>query len=234
MAVTVGLLGFLAVDATLEGIEIAADARGAFGGAELLFLGAALAYLALTAVDRWLHARASRRGGRRRRRLPALALMVAIGIGLHNLGEGLAIGSAYAVGALALGAFLVVGFAIHNTTEGLAIVAPLAARDRQSWAAGGARADRRRAGDPRRVDRRRGLQPELAALLLGVGVGAIVQVIVQLVPAIRDRPATRSTRQRRRHPRRRRDPLPDRPARQRLMAASGSGARAPPTYYTSK
>ena len=52
--------------------------------------------------------------------------MVAIGIGLHNLGEGLAIGSAYAIGALALGAFLVVGFAIHNTTEGLAIVAPLA------------------------------------------------------------------------------------------------------------
>ena len=52
--------------------------------------------------------------------------MVAIGIGLHNLGEGLAIGSAYAVGSLALGAFLVVGFAIHNTTEGLAIVAPLA------------------------------------------------------------------------------------------------------------
>ena len=55
-----------------------------------------------------------------------LALMVAVGIGLHNLGEGVAIGSAYAAGALALGAFLVVGFALHNTTEGLAIVAPLA------------------------------------------------------------------------------------------------------------
>ena len=55
-----------------------------------------------------------------------LALLVAIGIGLHNLGEGLAIGSAYAVGALALGTFLVIGFALHNTTEGLAIVAPLA------------------------------------------------------------------------------------------------------------
>ena len=52
--------------------------------------------------------------------------MIAIGIGLHNMGEGLAIGSAYALGELALGAFLVVGFAIHNTTEGLAIVAPLA------------------------------------------------------------------------------------------------------------
>ena len=51
--------------------------------------------------------------------------MIALGIGLHNLGEGLAIGSAYAIGELALGAFLVVGFAIHNTTEGFAIVAPL-------------------------------------------------------------------------------------------------------------
>ena len=58
--------------------------------------------------------------------------MIAIGIGLHNLGEGLAIGSAYAIGELALGAFLVVGFAIHNTTEGFAIVAPLAARAQPS------------------------------------------------------------------------------------------------------
>ena len=57
-----------------------------------------------------------------------VALLVAIAIGLHNLGEGLAIGSAYAVGALALGAFLVIGFALHNTTEGLAIVAPVAQR----------------------------------------------------------------------------------------------------------
>ena len=80
--------------------------------------------------------------------------MIAIGIGLHNLGEGLAIGSAYAVGELALGAFLVVGFAIHNTTEGIAIVAPLT-RERPSLrAAAGARPDRRRPGDPRRPDRR--------------------------------------------------------------------------------
>ena len=62
--------------------------------------------------------------------------MIAIGIGLHNLGEGLAIGSAYAIGELALGAFLVVGFAIHNTTEGFAIVAPAdprAAVARPAW-----------------------------------------------------------------------------------------------------
>ena len=63
-------------------------------------------------------------------------MLVAIGIGLHNLGEGVAIGAAYSAGALALGAFLVVGFAIHNTTEGLAIVAPLA-RERASLGAAG-------------------------------------------------------------------------------------------------
>ena len=66
----------------------------------------------------------------------ALALLVAVGIGLHNLGEGVAIGSAYATGALALGAFLVVGFALHNTTEGLAIVAPIARARAVARAAG--------------------------------------------------------------------------------------------------
>ena len=52
--------------------------------------------------------------------------MVAIGIGLHNLGEGLAIGGAMVVGEVALSTFLIVGFTLHNTTEGLAIVAPMA------------------------------------------------------------------------------------------------------------
>jgi zinc transporter ZupT len=59
-----------------------------------------------------------------------LAYLVAFGIGVHNLGEGLAIGSAYAVGEIALGALLLIGFTIHNTTEGLAIVAPLARSSR--------------------------------------------------------------------------------------------------------
>ena len=52
--------------------------------------------------------------------------MVAIGIGLHNFGEGLAIGAAVLLGEIALSTFLIIGFTIHNTTEGLAIVAPLA------------------------------------------------------------------------------------------------------------
>ncbi len=125
MAATIGLLGFLAVDAYLEGVELGDTAPSAFGGLQLLFAGGAVAFLTLSGLDAWLRekrAKAKQKGADGWR----LSLMVAIGIGLHNLGEGLAIGSAYAIGSLALGAFLVVGFAIHNTTEGLAIVAPLA------------------------------------------------------------------------------------------------------------
>ena len=185
IAFTVGLLAFLAVDAALEGLEIAADAPSAFGGTELVFLGALVAFLALSGIDAWLRGRRSRAaaagagGG-------YLALMIAIGIGLHNLGEGLAIGSAYASGALALGAFLVVGFAIHNTTEGLAIVAPLKT-ERPSLARLATLG--LIAGAPAIVGAWVGaaaFNPSLAALLFGVGVGAIAQVICQLVPAVRD------------------------------------------------
>jgi zinc transporter, ZIP family len=186
MAVTIGLLGFLVVDGSLEGLEIGGESSGAFGGIELFFLGAAAAYLVLTAIDRRLRA-----GIERQREAGAgafrLSLMVAIGIGLHNMGEGLAIGSAYAIGSLALGAFLVIGFAIHNTTEGFAIVAPLARAERPGiW----------RllllgliAGGPAILGAVIGAgayNQELATLLIGVGVGAIVQVILQLVPTIRD------------------------------------------------
>src|SRR6185295_3491423 len=120
LALTVGLLGFLAIDATLEGFELAGEGSQAFGGAALVLLGGVVAYLALTGVSEWLRGRQKGASGN------SLALLVATGIGLHNLGEGVAIGSAYTVGAIALGAFLVVGFALHNTTEGLAIVGPLA------------------------------------------------------------------------------------------------------------
>jgi zinc transporter, ZIP family len=188
IAFTVGLLAFLAVDAGLEGLEIAGDGTAAFGGVELVFLGALVAFLALAGVDSWLGQRRERAvaSGGAHARGPYLALMVAIGIGLHNLGEGLAIGSAYATGALALGAFLVVGFAIHNTTEGLAIVAPLADRAaslRRLLALGLV------AGAPAIVGAWVGasaFNPSVAALLFGAGVGAIVQVVWQLVPAMRD------------------------------------------------
>jgi ZIP family zinc transporter len=187
MAVTVGLLAFLALDAYLEGTEIAESGTGAFGGVTLLFVGAGVAYLGLVAVDRALRARRERARDAGAGAFQ-LSLLVAIGIGLHNLGEGLAIGSAYAIGELALGAFLVFGFALHNTTEGLAIVAPLTAHRRPSLprlvALG------LLAGAPAILGAFIGASvynPELAALLIGVGIGAIVQVIVQLVPTIRDR-----------------------------------------------
>jgi zinc transporter, ZIP family len=210
LAFTIGLLAFLGIDALLEGTELAGTGPESLGGAALVWLGAAGAYLALTAVDGWL-------AGRRRRLDEAdgltdgdsgdlgegsgsasdpsparglgyrAAFLVALGIGLHNLGEGLAIGSAYAIGSLALGAALVVGFALHNTTEGLAIVAPVARR--------GSASVRRLAllgllaGAPAVLGAWIGasaFNPSLAALMFGIGAGAIAQVIVQIAPAVRD------------------------------------------------
>jgi len=200
LAFTVGLLAFLGVDALLEGTELAGTGPESLGGAALVWLGAAGAYLALTMVDGWLTRRRERldahgapgeasagQGGAGRRLGYRAAFLVALGIGLHNLGEGLAIGSAYAIGSLALGAALVVGFALHNTTEGLAIVAPVAR--------GGAASLRRLAllgllaGAPAVLGAWIGasaFDPSLAALMFGVGAGAIAQVIVQIAPAVRD------------------------------------------------
>jgi zinc transporter, ZIP family len=185
LAFTVGLLGFLGVEAVLEGTDIAGTGAEALGGAALVWLGAAGAFLALAGVDAWLRDR--RPQGTSAALGYRAAFLVALGIGLHNLGEGLAIGSAYAVGSLALGATLVVGFALHNTTEGLAIVAPVA-QERQ--------ANLRRlvllgflAGAPAVLGAWIGASaynPSLAALMFGVGAGAIAQVIVQIAPGIRD------------------------------------------------
>ena len=100
----------------------------------------------LETVGAWLTARRSGEGGW------VLALLIAVGIGLHNFGEGLAIGSAFALGEAALGTLFIVGFTLHNTTEGLAIVAPLA-RERRSVSRGSWRnwdslAARRRLPEP--------------------------------------------------------------------------------------
>jgi len=186
MALTVGLLAFLAIDATLEGLELAGEGSQAFGGAALVLIGAAVAFLALTGVSSWLAER-RRRSEQAGASGDSLALLIAVGIGLHNLGEGLAIGTAYTTGALALGAFLVVGFALHNTTEGLAIVAPMAK----------ARPSLRRlaalgliAGGPAVLGAWIGaaaLNSSVAAFLFGAGAGAIAQVIVQLAPSLRGR-----------------------------------------------
>jgi zinc transporter, ZIP family len=123
MALTGGLLTFLALEALAEAFELQAALPSAFGGVGLVLLGVATSYLTLTFIAHRLSGGEARSG-------PlaglALATLVAIGIGLHNLGEGLAIGSSFALGQLTLGTFFVIGFMIHNVTEGLGIAAPVA------------------------------------------------------------------------------------------------------------
>ena len=106
MALTAGLLSFLALEALSEAFALQAALPSALGGAGVVLLGFVVSYLTLTYLSH---------------KLAALATLVAIGIGLHNFGEGLAIGTSFAFGELALGSFLIIGFMIHNVTEGLGI-----------------------------------------------------------------------------------------------------------------
>jgi zinc transporter ZupT len=124
MALTGGLLAFLAVEALSEAFDLQAAVPGALGGPGLILLGVSISYLTLTFVSHVFSSGEGGRGGVVGG--VALATLVAIGIGLHNFGEGLAIGTSFAFGELALGTFLIVGFMIHNVTEGLGIAAPIA------------------------------------------------------------------------------------------------------------
>ncbi|MEK6275057.1 MAG: metal transporter [Actinomycetota bacterium] len=124
MALTAGLLTFLALEALAEAIDLQAALPSGLGGIGLVLLGVASTYLLLTALSRSFAKGEGVVGG------VALATLVAVGIGLHNLGEGLAIGTSFALGELALGSFFVVGFMVHNVTEGLGIAAPIAERGR--------------------------------------------------------------------------------------------------------
>jgi zinc transporter ZupT len=183
LALTVGLLAFLFIDAVQEGFESAKAMAASYQGVTLFVTSAAAAYLGLELVGAWLkarrvNARAAGSAGF------VLALLIAVGIGLHNFGEGLAIGAAYALGEASLGTLLVIGFTLHNTTEGLAIIAPIA-KERPSigmlsrlgliggaptivgaWVGG------------------LGYSPVVAVLFLGLGAGAIVQVALQIARQI--------------------------------------------------
>jgi zinc transporter ZupT len=125
IALTAGLLSFLALEALAEALELQAALPSAFQGPGLILFGVAASYLGLTFMALRL---AKNRQTERSAPLEgmALAAMIAVGIGLHNLGEGLAIGSSVALGEIALGTFLIIGFMIHNVTEGLGIAAPIA------------------------------------------------------------------------------------------------------------
>ena len=162
-ATTLGLLVFLLVDTVAEGLAQAALA-GALDGLGLLLLGAGGSVALLVAL-----ANGQRTG---------LAMLIAVGIGLHNLGEGLAVGAALAAGSLALGATLVAGFVLHNTTEGLAIATPLV---RPGQRAGLARLALLVlvAGGPAMVGTVLGgfaTTPAWAALAFGAAAGALGQV----------------------------------------------------------
>ncbi|MBX0324013.1 metal transporter [Halomicroarcula sp. F13] len=176
----VGVLGFLAFDAGFEAFELAAEVPGAFEGNLLVVLGILGALLLVQAVSEWNSSGEVRPLG--------LAYLVALSIGLHNLAEGLAIGSSVALGRVSLGAFLVVGFMIHNVTEGPAVVAPVAEGDRPSlwhFAALGTLA-----GAPVILGGWIGsvaFSPTLGALFLAIGVGAILQVNWEIGRMVRRR-----------------------------------------------
>lgn len=180
LALTAGLLVFLAVDAVNEALEVAGDVPGAFQGLGLIVVGIVGALAALYAIDGWMRAR---RGGE----LTPLyvAGLIALGIGLHNLGEGLAIGAAFAIGEVGLTAFLIIGFMLHNVTEGLGIVSPLArvhASVRSLVGLG------LLAGVPTILGAWSGglgYSPMLSVLFLSIGAGAIVQVVWEIAKLLR-------------------------------------------------
>lgn len=123
LSLTIGLLVFLGFDTLSESFELIDSLPEAFNGIGILLIGFLLAILILSAVSYKTKHYAEQKEEHHQALL--WGYFISLGIGLHNLGEGLAIGSAYAIGEIALGSLLVIGFMVHNTTEGVAIVAPL-------------------------------------------------------------------------------------------------------------
>ncbi|HEX2990197.1 MAG TPA: hypothetical protein VHO49_05925 [Anaerolineales bacterium] len=180
MAATAGLLIFLGLDTLVEALEVAAQVPSSYQGVGLIGIGAVATFLLLDAISK---RQTGVTGSETDRRL-AIALMIAVGIGFHNLGEGLAIGAAYSVGEIALGTFLVVGFIIQNITEGLGIIAPVL-RDRPSI--GRLALMGLIGGAPAIIGAWIGgytPSPFLAVLFLAIGTGAIFQVVYEIAKLI--------------------------------------------------
>ncbi len=194
LALTVGLLVFLLVDTFLEVLEVGAKLPGVFQGIPLALFAALVTWLAIVAVSA-MQKRRNEASGSVRATGAFLATLIAFSIGLHNFGEGLAVGAAFALGEAALGSFLVIGFILHNITEGIGIAAPLVSHqkgeeDKKQLAptlltfAGLALL----AGFPAVLGTWIGgfvFSPLLGTIFLGIGLGAIWQVIVEVVALLR-------------------------------------------------
>ncbi len=174
LALTVGLLVFLVVDTLLEAGEAANELPGAFSGIPMVILISLLTLLGLLGTERLF-----RRGRTEANRL-GTSYRISLGIGLHNLGEGLAIGAAFALGEAALGTFLVLGFTLHNITEGVGIAAPtLKEKPRLAHFAGLVLL----AGAPAILGTWIGgfaFSNLAATIFLAIGAGAILQVIYEV------------------------------------------------------
>ena len=169
LALTIGLLVYLAVGTWLDALEFAAELPAFWQGVPMVLLIALIALGVLLVVG-------ARRKGVERTPLE-IAYLIALGIGLHNLGEGLAIGAAFAQGEAALGTFLVIGFTLHNITEGVGIAAPIV-RQQPAWMHFGLLV--LLAGGPAIVGTWLGgfaFNPVWATIFLALGIGAILQVI---------------------------------------------------------
>lgn len=170
LALTVGMLVFLLVDMSVEALEVASESAALFQGPSLVLLPALASFLILMAIGRW---RGTPQG-------LALSFFIALGIGLHNLGEGLAIGAAFAAGSAGLGTFLVLGFTLHNITEGIGIAAPVLKKRPPLWSFAALTLV---AGAPAVVGMWLGslaVAPQWSAFALAIGAGAILQVIVEV------------------------------------------------------
>lgn len=182
LALTAGLLLFLGIDAIKEGLKISSENfAGAFNGELLVATVVIISFLGLYYSSEKL---VSRTDSAITKPI-AIGLMIAIGIGLHNLGEGLAIGAAIGLGKIALSTFLIVGFTIHNTTEGIAIAAPMT---RAKPMIGKLAAMGMIAGTPAIFGAWIGgfsYSPFTAVVFLSIGAGAIFQVVVSIINWIR-------------------------------------------------